>query len=156
MNKKAIFIPLLLLIAQPNRILGADDLSLYEPDDVSWQEPLRLGNIFEEAKEEVEKHLQKVKTQGRVKAHEAPIYFKFSEKILSDNPDVQILLDKCVKQDGSNEYEMDCLAIIAKYYPNTVSYPPKDVEGAERLLEKFTGLKKPFEQPIFPGIKVAN
>ncbi len=154
MNKKAIFIPLLLLIAQPNRILGADDLTLYEPENVDLHEPLSF-DIFEEAKEAVEMHLQKVRTQGKVKIYEAPIYFKFSGKITSDNPDVQTLLDMC-EQDGSNEYEMDCLTIIGQSYPNEISYPTKDVEGVEHFLEKILGLKKPFEQPLFPGIKVAN
>ncbi len=90
MNKKAIFIPFLLFVIQPNRILSAD-------------------NRFEIAKKEIEDVME-----GG--GPECLDYY--GEKILLSNDDeVQKLLDNCRSVTlGDNWYSIPCLAIITKHY----------------------------------------
>ena len=96
MNKKAIFIPLLLLAIQPNRILSS------------------AGN-YDLAKEEIENAMKE--TDFRYTLN----YLNYHEHIfVSDLHDdkVKELLNSCRKvMVGENWYSNKCLNIIKKHYP---------------------------------------
>ena len=96
MNKKAIFIPFLLLVIQPNRILSS------------------AGN-YDRAKEEIETILE-----GQGLRHSLN-YFNCNKQIFvsdSDDYKVEELLNSCRKvMVGENWYSNKCLGIIKKHYP---------------------------------------
>lgn len=94
MNKKAIFIPLLLL-AQPNQILSAD-------------------NRFNQAQGEISKLME-----GNKWLRLTIIAMVPNMEFVSCNPDVQTLLDSCRREwHGADVYPSKCIGVIKRYYPD--------------------------------------
>lgn len=93
MNKKAIFIPLLLLTLQPHRMLGADN--------------------YRQAKAKIEKVLD---TWGSAHSH----LLHEEQRYRSANTEVQLLLDSCRTDmgGGRSDYLQECISIIREHYPN--------------------------------------
>ena len=93
MNKNTIFIPLLLLALQPNRMLGADN--------------------YQQAKAKIDKVLA-----NWWSAH--PHFLHEGAKYESENAEVRLLLDSCRTDmgEGRSDYLQECISIIKEHYPN--------------------------------------
>ncbi len=130
MNKKAIFIPLMLLAIQPNQILGAAgeliSPALREIIDTTGQSSPKARNYFQ-AREAIEEYLEKkAQHQEGVWRKKNNITTTHKRGWISDFSDVQELLDRCRVEIGEDEYiyDTECMTIMHKYtmvyHPNTI------------------------------------
>ncbi len=100
MNKKAIFIPILLLAMQPNKILSAD-------------------NTYEQAREAFKKASLIIEGGQHGMMGESTLMLR-GKVFYSDHPETQKLIDEFVITDesGLTFYPLKYNEIFKRYYPN--------------------------------------
>ncbi len=123
MNKRAILVPLLILVMQANNILGGDD----QLDQVT----------FNQVKSEIEKLIA-----------EEGVYLgllPLGAKQFSSNPQVEELLNIC--HAGGGSYYGKCLNIIEDKYPNVALYTEHKSDDEEGLFSHPLSIPIPRKPP---------